>query len=247
MRSVGIQILKNRLSEYIRLPSQGETVLVTDRDRVVAEITAPKPGRTESVSDAILAEAVRKGWLTPPVARRVPAERRPWHPSNRLSRSSRTSEGTVDLRRYLGDSGRAFAEDHHPSADFWEQDLVSSRLLEYETWSSVHRRQMSESHGDAARQLIESMAIAELSREVLRSGPRTLSARGQDARCTASLHDRFSSGSGDRNRTGNLRPSDVRGCRDDAHPAQVTLTHRAPAVCQLISVNCRRAPGAVRR
>jgi antitoxin (DNA-binding transcriptional repressor) of toxin-antitoxin stability system len=35
MRSVGIKLLKNKLSEYIRLAAGGETVLVTDRDRVV--------------------------------------------------------------------------------------------------------------------------------------------------------------------------------------------------------------------
>ena len=34
MRSVGIKLLKNKLSEYIRLAAGGETVLVTDRDRV---------------------------------------------------------------------------------------------------------------------------------------------------------------------------------------------------------------------
>lgn len=75
MRSVGIKALKNRLSEYIRLASQGEVVLVTDRDRVVAEITAPRSGRAETLSDAILAEAVRKGWITPPAIRRQPPRR----------------------------------------------------------------------------------------------------------------------------------------------------------------------------
>jgi antitoxin (DNA-binding transcriptional repressor) of toxin-antitoxin stability system len=38
MRSVGLKILKNKLSEYVRLAVGGETVLITDRDRVVAEI-----------------------------------------------------------------------------------------------------------------------------------------------------------------------------------------------------------------
>ena len=36
MRSVGLKILKNKLSEYVRLAAGGETVLITDRDRVVA-------------------------------------------------------------------------------------------------------------------------------------------------------------------------------------------------------------------
>jgi antitoxin (DNA-binding transcriptional repressor) of toxin-antitoxin stability system len=68
MRSVGIKTLKNKLSEYVRLAAGGETVLVTDRDRVVAEIGPPRPGRSAIVADAFLAEAVRRGWLTPPIA-----------------------------------------------------------------------------------------------------------------------------------------------------------------------------------
>jgi antitoxin (DNA-binding transcriptional repressor) of toxin-antitoxin stability system len=77
MRSVGIKVLKNKLSEYIRLASQGETVLVTDRDRVVAEISQPQAGRAEFVTDAVLAEAVRNGWVTPPVRARAVMPRQP--------------------------------------------------------------------------------------------------------------------------------------------------------------------------
>ncbi len=67
MRAVGLKILKNKLSEYVRLVAGGETVLVTDRDRVVAELVPPREGRSVLLSDALLAEAVRSGWLTPPV------------------------------------------------------------------------------------------------------------------------------------------------------------------------------------
>jgi antitoxin (DNA-binding transcriptional repressor) of toxin-antitoxin stability system len=66
MRSVGLKVLKNRLSEYVRLAAGGETVLVTDRDRVVAEIGPPQPGRSPLLSDSLLAEAVREGWVMPP-------------------------------------------------------------------------------------------------------------------------------------------------------------------------------------
>ena len=38
MKVVGIKQLKARLSEYIRLAKRGETVLVTERDAVVAEL-----------------------------------------------------------------------------------------------------------------------------------------------------------------------------------------------------------------
>lgn len=67
MRAIGLKVLKNRLSEYIRLAAAGETILVTDRDRVVAELVPPNSTRGENVSDTLLADAVRKGWLTPPL------------------------------------------------------------------------------------------------------------------------------------------------------------------------------------
>lgn len=67
MRSVGLKVLNSKLSEYVRLAASGETVLVTDHDRVVAEIVPPRPERSPMLADAMLADAVRKGCLTPPV------------------------------------------------------------------------------------------------------------------------------------------------------------------------------------
>jgi len=67
VRAVGVKVLKNKLSEYVRLAAAGETVLVTDRDRVVAELGPPRPGRAALVMDALLAEAVREGWITAPL------------------------------------------------------------------------------------------------------------------------------------------------------------------------------------
>ena len=72
MRSVGIKVLKDRLSEYVRLAASGEVVLVTDRDRVVAELVAPHAERSGGLHDALLAEAVREGWLTPPLSPSAP-------------------------------------------------------------------------------------------------------------------------------------------------------------------------------
>ena len=66
MRAVGLKALKNRLSEYVRLVAGGETILVTDRERVVAELVPPRSGRSELWRDATLADAVRRGWITPP-------------------------------------------------------------------------------------------------------------------------------------------------------------------------------------
>jgi antitoxin (DNA-binding transcriptional repressor) of toxin-antitoxin stability system len=82
MRVVGIKVLKNKLSEYIRIAAAGERVLVTDRDRVVAELGPPREGTAEAAYDAILAEAVRNGWLRPPVMRSD--EPPPAHPVMKL-------------------------------------------------------------------------------------------------------------------------------------------------------------------
>ncbi|HSJ05549.1 MAG TPA: hypothetical protein VK936_02530 [Longimicrobiales bacterium] len=41
MRVVGVRELKAKLSEYLRDVRRGETFLVTDRDRVVAELRQP--------------------------------------------------------------------------------------------------------------------------------------------------------------------------------------------------------------
>ena len=69
MKAVGLKVLKNRLSEYVRLASRGEIILVTDRDQVVAELSAPRQDRSPSVGDAMLADAVRNGWVRPPLFR----------------------------------------------------------------------------------------------------------------------------------------------------------------------------------
>jgi antitoxin (DNA-binding transcriptional repressor) of toxin-antitoxin stability system len=45
MKVVGIKQLKARLSEYVRLAKAGETVLVTERDEVVAEL---RPSRRQT-------------------------------------------------------------------------------------------------------------------------------------------------------------------------------------------------------
>jgi prevent-host-death family protein len=65
MRSVGIKTLKNKLSEYVRMAAAGEVVLVTDRDRVVAELVPPREGRRPRHDDEFLADMVRKGLIRP--------------------------------------------------------------------------------------------------------------------------------------------------------------------------------------
>jgi antitoxin (DNA-binding transcriptional repressor) of toxin-antitoxin stability system len=93
MRTVGLKVLKNKLSEYIRVVANGETVLVTDRDRVVAEIRPPH-GRGPLISDAVLAEAMRRGLLSPPlVVRESPPPRDPVAPLASLLQELDTDRG----------------------------------------------------------------------------------------------------------------------------------------------------------
>jgi antitoxin (DNA-binding transcriptional repressor) of toxin-antitoxin stability system len=94
VRAVGVKVLKNKLSEYVRLAESGETVLVTDRDRVVAELGPPRPGRAPLLSDALLAEAVREGWMTAPlVVAEGPPPRQPVATWNELARELDTDRG----------------------------------------------------------------------------------------------------------------------------------------------------------
>jgi prevent-host-death family protein len=60
MRTVGLKILKNKLSEYVRLAAAGETVVITDRGRTVAEIVPPRRDHSSFIE-----RGVREGWLTP--------------------------------------------------------------------------------------------------------------------------------------------------------------------------------------
>ena len=94
MRAVGLKVLKNRLSEYVRLAAGGEIVLVTDRDRVVAELVPPGADRSPVLADVLLAEAVRNGWLTPPVhAPSSPPPRGPVAPLSAVLRDLAADRG----------------------------------------------------------------------------------------------------------------------------------------------------------
>ena len=70
MQTVGIKVLKDRLSEYLRMVAAGETVLVTDRGRIVAEINPPCPKANEALSpEQRWAELIRRGIVRPAVRR----------------------------------------------------------------------------------------------------------------------------------------------------------------------------------
>ena len=61
MKSVGLKVLKNKLSKYVRLAAAGETIVITDRNRIVAEIVPPRRHDRES----FIERGVREGWFTP--------------------------------------------------------------------------------------------------------------------------------------------------------------------------------------
>ncbi len=65
MRKVGLKILKNKLSEYVRLAASGETVVITDRGRVVAEINPARQVPDRYKDHPVLARGIREGWITP--------------------------------------------------------------------------------------------------------------------------------------------------------------------------------------
>jgi predicted nucleic acid-binding protein len=81
------------------------------------------------------------------------------------------------------------AEDRFPAEDLWQQQLVSSRLLEYEVWNRVHARRLDQSHGDAVRALIGRVALLELTPPVLARAldPFPIPVRTLDALHLASL------------------------------------------------------------
>jgi prevent-host-death family protein len=67
MRQVGIKDLKNNLSIHVRAAEAGETVLITDRGKVIAQLVpAPKPNdkpKREKTQEEILDELEREGRL----------------------------------------------------------------------------------------------------------------------------------------------------------------------------------------
>jgi predicted nucleic acid-binding protein len=59
------------------------------------------------------------------------------------------------------------AQDRTPPERLWQEDLISSRLLEYEIWTRIHARKLTGSHADEARSLLGRVALVELSPPVL--------------------------------------------------------------------------------
>jgi antitoxin (DNA-binding transcriptional repressor) of toxin-antitoxin stability system len=64
MRSVGIKALKNDLSRHLRAAEAGETVQVTDRGRVIAQIVPPATHRGKRTPEQRWRDLIREGIVT---------------------------------------------------------------------------------------------------------------------------------------------------------------------------------------
>src|SRR5918912_323608 len=87
VKTAGIRELKNHLSAYVREVENGETVLVTDRGRVVAELRPPgERERAATPGDVAYRRLVDAGVLRP--AARARSVRLADRPVYRLARGT---------------------------------------------------------------------------------------------------------------------------------------------------------------
>ena len=76
IKTVGVKELKNNLSAYLREVRRGTRLLVTDRDRVVAEICEPGSRYEAGTStNPLLEEWARQGRVMLPTRAKAPLER----------------------------------------------------------------------------------------------------------------------------------------------------------------------------
>ena len=72
LKTVGIKELKNNLSAYLREVRRGTRVLVSDRNRVIAELREPRPGyAVDDPLDPQFVEWIDAGTVAPPTARKA--------------------------------------------------------------------------------------------------------------------------------------------------------------------------------
>jgi hypothetical protein len=80
---------------------------------------------------------------------------------------------------------RLLFEPRAPSASFWQEHLVSSRLLEYEIWNRLHAYGLAGSHSQPTSALLMGIELLEMERQVL---ARTLQPWPVAVRTLDSLH-----------------------------------------------------------
>ena len=127
MRTVGLKILKNKLSEYVRLAAAGETIVITDRDR-----RWRRSARRDRASPRSRSAACAKAGSSPPGSATA---RRPTPQADRgLTFEQLMADLDAGPRRSLiyVDSSVAlahlFGEDASARRRFGTESLVSSQL-----------------------------------------------------------------------------------------------------------------------
>ncbi len=58
-------------------------------------------------------------------------------------------------------------EDTSPPDEIWDQQLVASRLLEYEAWTRINSAGLKKSHGELVRGVLSRLAFLEMLPRVL--------------------------------------------------------------------------------
>ena len=81
------------------------------------------------------------------------------------------------------------SEDRRPPEWIWNETLVASRLIEYETWTRLHTRGLASTHGEAAGELLGRISLLEMLPTVLARAtePFPIAVRTLDALHLASL------------------------------------------------------------
>jgi hypothetical protein len=82
---------------------------------------------------------------------------------------------------------RIAGEAASPPEDLWVEDLISSRLLEYETWSRLDFKGLTETHGSLAKRLLGLVSLLELIEPVVGRARRLGVLRTLDALHLASM------------------------------------------------------------
>ena len=100
MKTSGIRELKAHLSAYVREVERGESILVTDRGRVVAELRPP--GAAERLGDPAMlryGQLVARGVIRPAVEDEEARRDRSWSEFAGLGAKRGTARAILDVDR----------------------------------------------------------------------------------------------------------------------------------------------------
>jgi len=170
MQSVGIKTLKNGLSEYVCAAAAGETVLVTDRSQVVAELVSPRVGIDASPDERVFGDLLRQGLLAPakvPTTTPAAVSQAGGEDPRTAARARRQPDRALIHPDTSMMPVRLFAEDRSPADALCSQTFVASRLLEFEVLNRIHARAVQATHGAAARQRVDRVNLIEMTAVVL--------------------------------------------------------------------------------